>query len=306
MTIKRYLLSLPERVVRSALGLTAGVAREAGDVVVPDAVRRSRLYQNLVDTTLRFVIEQIGGVEGVYKSGAPLPQDFLMRRGAGNAIELLGIVAFRASPVWVLAALADVCGLGRHLIPQIADELKGQGLLEPGQEFTSVDQILDGLERTSGRLAETVNTPPLDVASLREEWSAFRQDVAGLQASASSIATLPSAETITGTWTRLKTEATRQDRSVFETSSMLAVAAVRSLPENARWLSAGTVAGASRTGRVIGGALLDYYGRTLHDISEIGYVTYARQQLTPYVRAAASQFSTDRTTLTDRLIDKIS
>lgn len=301
MTIKRYLLSLPERIVRSTLGLTAGVAREAGDVVVPDAVRRSRLYQNLVETTLRFVIEQVGGVEGVYKSEAPLPQDFLIRRGAGNAIEMLGIVAFRASPVWVLAALADVCGLGRHLIPQIADELKGQGLLEPGQEFTSVDQILDGLERTSGRLAETVNTPPLDVASLREEWSALRNEVAGLQASA-----LPSADTITGTWTRLTAEATRQDRSVFETSSMLAVAAVRSLPENARWLSASAAAGASRTGRVLGGALLDYYARTLHDISEIGYVTYARQQLTPYVRAAASQFSTDRTTLTERLIDRIS
>src|SRR5688500_18808282 len=102
MTIKRYLLSLPERLVRSTLGLTAGVAREAGEVVVPDAVRRSRLYQNLVDTTLRFVIEQVGGVEGVYKSEAPLPDDFLVRRGAGNAIEMLGIVAFRASPVWVL------------------------------------------------------------------------------------------------------------------------------------------------------------------------------------------------------------
>jgi hypothetical protein len=301
MTLKRYLLSLPERLVRSTLGLTAGVAREAGEVVVPDAVRRSRLYQTLVDSTLRFVIEQVGDVKGVYDAEAPLPQDFLVRRGAGNAIEMLGIVAFRASPVWVLAALADVCGLGRHLIPQIADELKGQGLLESGQEFTSVDQILDGLERTSGRLAETVNTPPLDVASLREEWSALKHDVAGLQASA-----LPSADTLTGTWTRLRAEATRQDRSVFETSSVLAVAAVRSLPENARWLSASAAAGASRTGRVLGGALLDYYARTLHDISEIGYVTYARQQLTPYVRAAASQFSTDRTTLTERLIDKIS
>jgi hypothetical protein len=301
MTLKRYLISLPERLLRSAAGLTAGLAKETGEVVIPDSVRRSRLYQNLVDSTLRFVIEQVGDVKGVYDVETPLPQDFLIRRGAGNAIEMLGIVAFRASPVWVLAALADVCGLGRHLIPEIADELEAQGLLEGGQEFTSVDQILDGLERTSGRLAQTVNTPPLDVASLREEWSALRQEASGLQASA-----LPTADTITGTWTRLKTEAVRQERTVFETSSMLAVAAVRSLPENARWLSASAVAGASRTGRVLGGALLEYYGRTLHDIAEIGYVRYARQQLAPYVRAAASQFSTDRTTLTERLIDKMS
>ena len=49
------------------LGVGAGVAREVGEVAVPAAIRRGRLYQNLVDATLRFLIEQVGGVEGVYK-----------------------------------------------------------------------------------------------------------------------------------------------------------------------------------------------------------------------------------------------
>ena len=93
-----------------------------------------------------------------------LPDNFLVRRTAGNAVEALGIVAFRASPVWVLAALADVCGIGRHLIPEIAEALKAQGLLEKDAQFATVDQMLDGLERTSARLASTINTPPLDVA----------------------------------------------------------------------------------------------------------------------------------------------
>src|SRR5258706_1111288 len=167
--MKPYLLSLPERVIRSVLGLGAGVAREVGEVALPESVRRSQLYQNLVDTTLRFLIEQVGGVEGVYAADGTLPDDFLGRRTVGNAIEALGIVAFRASPVWVLAALADVCGMGRHLIPEIAGALKGQGLLDKDAEFTTVDQMLEGLERTSTRLAATINTPPLDVAGLRKE-----------------------------------------------------------------------------------------------------------------------------------------
>ena len=121
MTTKDYLLSLPERLLRSVLGLGAGVAREFGEVALPDAIRHSQLYQNLVDATLRYLIEQVGGVEGVYRAESNLPDDFLARRTAGNAIELLGIVAFRASPVWILAALADVCGLGRRLIPEIAE-----------------------------------------------------------------------------------------------------------------------------------------------------------------------------------------
>src|ERR1700694_5923527 len=96
--IREYLLSFPERLIRAALGLGAGVAREVGEVALPDGIRHSQLYQNLVHATLRFLIENVGGAEGVYGDEGALPEDFLARRTAGNAVEVLGIVAFRASP----------------------------------------------------------------------------------------------------------------------------------------------------------------------------------------------------------------
>jgi hypothetical protein len=65
MTVGDYLLSFPERPVRATLGLGAGVAREVGEIALPDGVRHSQLYQHLVDTTLRFLIEDVGGAEGV-------------------------------------------------------------------------------------------------------------------------------------------------------------------------------------------------------------------------------------------------
>lgn len=297
--MKTYLLSLPERLVRSTLGLGAGAAREVGEVVLPDAVRGSQLYKNLVDATLRFVIERVGEVEGVYGRDDELPENFLARRTAGNAVEVLGIVAFRASPVWVLAALADVCGAGRQLIPEMADALKEQGLLEKDAQFTSVDQILDGLEGTSSRLAGTINTPPLDVPTLRQEWQALREEALTLTPAA-----LPSRETVTGLWKQLQAEAARQERSVFETSSMMAVSAVKALPEGARWLSASAVVSASRTGRIVADALLEHYRTTLEDIRETGFATFAARQLGPYVRAAVSQFSPERVTLTERFLER--
>lgn len=297
MTIKSYLLSLPERLLRSGLGLGAGIAKEIGEVVLPEGVRRTRLYSNLVDTTLRFLIEQVGGVEGSYSTEEPLPDDFLKRRTAGNVIEALGIVAFRASPVWVLAALADVCGMGRQLIPEIAASLKEQRLLDSETQFTSVDQILDGLESTSSRLAGTINTPPLDVATLRQEWQALREEARGLAPAA-----LPSREAVTGVWRQLQSEAERQKRSVFETSSMMAVSAVKSLPEGARWLSASALVGASRTGEIVVDALLDHYRSTLDDIRDVGFATFAARQLGPYVRAAVGQFSPERVTLTEQFL----
>jgi hypothetical protein len=297
--VKTYLLSLPERLIRSSLGLGAGAAREVGEVALPAAVRRSQLYKNLVDATLRFVIEKVGGVEGVYGAGDALPDNFLARRTAGNAVEILGIVAFRASPVWVLAALADVCGAGRQLIPEMADALKEQGLLEQDTQFTSVDQMLDGLERTSARIAATINTPPLDVAGLREEWAAIRKEARGIQP-----ASLPSRETVGAMWAELKAESARQDRSVFETSSMVAVSAVRAFPERARWFYASARAGAARTGEIVAVAVLDHYSQTLAEMRRTGYAAFAARQFRPYVRAAVDQFSPKRRTLTERLLDR--
>jgi hypothetical protein len=298
--VKSYLLSLPERFARSTLGLGAGAAREVGEVVLPAAIRRSQLYKNLVDATLRFIIERVGGVEGVYSKGDALPENFLARRTAGNAVEVLGIVAFSASPVWVLAALADVCGAGRQLIPEMADALKEQGLLEQDAQFTSVDQMLDGLERTSSRLAAAINTPPLDVAGLRREWDAIRDEARGMQP-----ANLPSGDTIAAMWTDLKNESVRQNRSVFETSSMMAVAAVRAFPDRARWFYASARAGAARTGEIVALALLDHYSETLSEIRGTGYAAFAARQFRPYLRAAVHQFSPKRSTLTERFLGKL-
>ena len=280
VTLKAYLMTLPERMLRSALGLTAGVAREVGEVALPEGVRRTQLYQNLVDATLRFVIEQVGEVEGAYPATGRLPDDFLARRTAGNAIEVLGFVAFRASPVWILAALADVCGAGRYLIPEIADSLKAQGLLDKDAAFTSVDQLLDGLERTSSRLASTVNTPPLDVAALRAEWNAIRDEARTVPLG------LPSRESVAASWNLLKTSSAREGRSIFEVSTMVALATV------------------TRTSQIAGAALLDHYRVTLRDIEQVGFTTYARRHMRPYVMAAAAQFSPSRRTLTERLLER--
>jgi hypothetical protein len=299
MNAKTYLITLPERLVRSVIGLGAGFARETGEVVLPDRIRRTQLYQTLVDTTLRILIEQVGGVEGVYPAEQALPDDVMVRRTAGNAIEAIGIVAFHASPVWVLAALADVCGAGRQLIPEIAGALKEQHLLDANAEFTSVDQLLDGLEQTSGQLASTINTPPLDVPALRRDWDAIRTAARGLQPNR-----LPSLDTLTSLWAQLRAESARQERSVFETSSMLAMSALRSVPDGARWLSTSARIGATKTGQVIASGLLDHYRTTLGEIREVGYGTFAKRQIGPYVRAAIGQFSPERRTLTERIIDR--
>jgi hypothetical protein len=295
-----YVLSLPERTLRSVSALAGGLFRETAAVVLPIGVRRGRLYRNLVDVTLQFLIEKIGQVDSpMTASRQELAENFLARRAAGNGIELMGLLTFRASPVWVLAALADVCGFGRQLIPEIADELKKAGLLDQGQSFASMEQLLGGLERSAAQLAETVNVPPLDVAGLRSEWTKLVAEVKQLPAPQ-----LPTSASVRRVWSELRAEAEAQRRSVFVLSSLIALSAVGELPQRALVLSRSAGIALRHGGTVVADALLTHYRDALEEIRSTGVVSFAVRQLSPYGRAALAAFHPSRETLTGKLLDK--
>jgi len=295
--MKAYLLSLPERLLRSLSALSAGLLRELSEVVIPRSVRRTHLYTQLVENTLRFLIENIGQVDGTYPPQGQLANNFAMRRFAGNGIEALGLLTFGASPVWVLAALADLSGAGRALVQDIAQTLKHEGLLAPDTEYSTIDQLLEGLEGTAGRLAETANTPPIDLASLRQEWADLRRESRRLPAPR-----LPSVGALWRNWEALKATAAAQEQSVFRVSSLMAIAAVSRVPADLLWLSRCARGAARRTGQMLAGGMLDHYRSTMEEIRAAGYWNYWVREFRPYLKAAALQFSPKRSSLTERLL----
>ncbi len=298
----RYILSVPERAVRSLAAVSGGLLREIGTVALPASVRRTALYRTMVEVTLRFLIEEVGRVDGVYPAeaapGEHLAQNFLLQRGAGHGIELLGILTFAASPVWVLAALADVAGGSRTLLHQIAAALTEEGLL-PAGPFETTEQVLEGLERTSGQLATMLNLPPVDVAGLRREWQRLREEARAIPPK-----NRPSLESVERVWRHMEEAAREQGRSVFAMSSLVAVSSVARLPANMLRLSRAARSAAARTGRVLGENILDHYLETLAEISRQGFAAYWSAEFRPYLRGAAEQFAPERQTLTERLLER--
>ena len=51
-------------------------------MAVPAAVRRTSLYRNMVEGTLRFLIETVGEVEGTFPEEGKLGPEFALRRAA--------------------------------------------------------------------------------------------------------------------------------------------------------------------------------------------------------------------------------
>jgi plasmid maintenance system antidote protein VapI len=294
-----YFLSLPERVVRSLGALSGGLLNEIGKVVLPAGVRRTTLYRTMVEVALRFLIEEVGQVEGIYPSEGRLAENFLLQRTTSHGIELLGILAFHASPIWVLAALADASGGGRKLVREIAGALKEEGLLDKQTRFETMEQVLTGLESTSRHLAETINVPPLNIAGLRREWNQLKQEVATIP-----LAKLPRIERVEQVWLNIQNSAQQQGRSVFVVSSLLAISTIAHVPARMLWLSRAARSSVRHTGKVVGDTILTHYVDALAEIERTGIANYWKREFRPYLLGAAEQFAPDHPSLTERWLGR--
>jgi hypothetical protein len=271
---RAYLASLPERTARAGAALTGGLVYEASEVILPLAVRRSRLYQAIVGRLLRIMIELIGGVEGVYPAQEMPVRELLVRKTAGNVVELSSFMAVGWSPVWLLAGASDLVGGTKVYLRTLVTELQDAGVVAPDADVASFEELLSVLEDTSGVLADTVDVPPLNVPSLRTSWQELR-----LQA-----ADLPDAAGLEKIFAELQLAARQEDRSILEISSMVALGAVRS---------------GVRLGSV---HIFDYYRRALRTIVEEGLLSFLRRTSTPYLARAGSHFDPRSSTYSERLL----
>jgi hypothetical protein len=296
----RYVLSLPERTLRSVSALSGGILYELSHVTLPMGVRNMALYRATAGITLRFLIEELGEVPGIYPPDEYFSRKFLYRYVLGTGIELTSIATFFVSPVWVLAALGDATKVGRVLTIEIADALKAARLIDPGASVATIEQLLDALDRTASHAALAVNMPPLDVKSLRRELAQFRVELASLPA-----AELPTKEDIERAWREIADAARKSNRSVFAVSAAMGISAVRRVPSDLWWLSKATATAAKRTGQVTGRVLLDHYSAAAREISKVGFPEYWGSELRPYAVGAIRQMLPQKKSWTERMIAKL-
>ena len=269
-----FLSSLPERTVRATAALGGGLISETSGILLPPLVRDSRLYQATIGRLLRIVVELVGGVGEVYEADAMPVQELAVRKAAGNVIELAGVLTAGWSPLWLLAAAADITGGTRVYLRAFVDELRTNGVLPDGLEIESVEELLTALEGTSALMADAVDVPPLNVAAMRSSWQALRAQ-AGALPEAADLARLY--------------------------HDLVALSRREGLPLT---IVAETVAaGALRAGARLGDAhVINYYRDTLDALVAEGLPAYLRRSARPYLRGAARHFDPRATTFTQRFL----
>jgi hypothetical protein len=276
--LTRYLVSLPERIVRTAAAVVGGTVHETAQVLLPRLIRRSRLYEVSAKNLLRILVEGVGAVEGSSTAdpNAAGASELAVRKGAGNVVELGSILAFGFSPLWLLAAASDVTHGSRVYLRELVEELKAAGVVAKDADIGSVDELLGVLEGTSGRTARLIDLPPLEVEELKTSLEELRSEATEL----------PSQDDLARVYRGLRTQSALEDRSVLEVSSGVGLAFL---------LSARNV---SRT------HLVTPYREDWEPLRNEGFAAYATRVGRPYAGAVSGHFHPGRDTYTERFLTR--
>ncbi len=268
-----YGVTLPERAVRAAAAGLGGAVHETAQLVLPRVVRRSRLYEATAKNALRVAIELVGGVSNPSaEPGEVGAGRIAVKKTAGNVVEVGAIAAIGFSPLWLLAAAADILNGSRVYLRTLEHELIEAGMLDPSARFDSVDQLMGALGGTVGHAARLIDLPPVELAELQQSIEEFRQDASSL----------PSSAEMASLFNALVQTARVERRPLLEVSSGVGLAFFASARHVTRY------------------HVVAPYRQDWEPLRGEGFAAYAARVAAPYQAAMGSHFHPGRRTWTER------
>ena len=292
-----YALSLPERYVRGLSALLGGIFKETTEILVPNFVKDTTSYNILVGNILRFTVENIGGVKGVYDDDG-LEGEFATRKLIGNAIEGVGIATVHLSPLWFFAFFADSVKGGQIYLEKLHEEMIEKGYIDSATSPDSFTTIFEGLERTTTSFAQNIDTPPLSKEEALSNIEEIKESISELLSDSGEIAINTVNEMGKVLQDFMKT-------AVDEKQSMMELGGLLTLKTTSRVKQLGglTVSAPNVASKMLYENILVYYSDTLTEIHDKGYANVASEVIDPYGKAIIDQFSAEKITWTEKLFN---
>lgn len=312
-------LSLPERLVRSAVGITAGTAKEIAEFVVPQAFQSSKSYEVAVRNSLDFLISTVAHVSeskcespaaSVEQNIAVLnpentvadsadatvvdPGRFIAKKAVGNFIDIAGLTTLHVSPLWILAIVSDAAYGTKTYLSELSSELEKQGLIDDSSTIHKVDDLFAAVQNASGKAASQFDQPPLSLSELKES---FNQTRAALN-EVNPTLLIPESE-IRRYWDDMKQLATRENISLLGVSGAVAMQAVESI----RGVSQGTLTGLFVAGKIVNRNIFSHYTSALTTIHRNGIWSSVKDSYGPYVEMAWGNFTSSRKSWTEQVLN---
>jgi hypothetical protein len=287
-----YLLSLPERRVRTAAALTGGVTGLLAETLLPSALRNSNSYLVTVGLFQEFLSTRLGGVEADERQ---LRDRFVERKVLGNVLEAAGLLTMRLSPLWVLALAGDAIGSGRAFMQRLAKRLEANGVIADAADISAWEELFEALQSTASAGALAIDQPPLSRSELGALGVELRGGLERILGSSGNLLVQ-----LTEIWDDMEETAEREGVEVEQIGGAMALDASRLLRR-----SGGAVRAVGESGvLLLDEAILDSYRTTLEELNERGLGRYLDRRMRPFVRAAHGHFDPGRRSWTERWLNR--
>ena len=293
-----YGLSLPERALRSTAAMLGGVVSESASWLVPQAFRDSRSYQTFVQQMLDMVANDVGGVkqnEQIENADAESNvESYVAQKTVGSFIDLAGMATLHVSPAFTLAIISDIAYGSTTYLKELSDRLKEDGIIDHESTIDNTADLLAALSKATGETAEAFDTPPISIDGLKKTISETRSHFADVDPTT----LMPEAE-IDRIWSDMSKIAKEENVGLLELSSAMTMYALNQVET----VCQGALTTISVTGELVDRHILDHYWQALGTIEEKGFYTVVACSSEPYLEAVWYNFSSDRPTVTEDLIN---
>ena len=183
MGVRHPAALLPERLARSLAAVLGGVVHETATLLLPPpraavAPVRGDGEEPVADhgrARRRRRASAAGHRRG--RAGSRPARDPEGRRERRRAGLDRGV---RFSPLWLLAAAADVSHGSRTYLDAFVSELRAASVLGRDTGVETLDDVLGALEGVTGTSARLIDVPPLEVEALSRSLADLRRDASGL------------------------------------------------------------------------------------------------------------------------------
>jgi hypothetical protein len=291
-----YLLSLPERTVRSLAALAGGTTTLLAETLFPDSFRGTTTYRVTIGLMQQFILERVAGMKSeISEEQAKLGDDYVQRKMAGTALEAAGLLTMGSSPLWVLAILGDAAGGSKVFLNRLVKSLKENGVVAEETQATELVDVLEAVQDASSKSAVTIDTPPLS----REELSKLADEMKASYGRVFKSTTnlMPLLDAI---WKNMEGLALRENISMERLGGIMTVDAVSWSKKGARMALATGKTGAE----LFDEKILDSYRKTLAAASEQGIDKYMSDHMRPFMQSAMAHFDPAQKTWTEKKLDE--
>jgi hypothetical protein len=288
-----YGVSIPERALRSTVGLAAGTISGTASFLIPQCFQSSKTYEIVVKNSLRLLSEGVGGVESKRDESDPGVENYIARKTVGNFVDLAGIMTLQLSPLWLLAIVSDVAYGTKSYVKELAQELEREGVIDDSSTIHKIDDLLAAVQKSSGSAASLFDTPPLSTEELKRTLNETRESL-----SEADVGSLLTESEIERYWGELKGLSQKEGVSLIGLSGAVTLHTLRKVGA----VGQGTLSGVRVAGGLLNRHILGHYLDAGTVYRDRGFYASLQEDSEPSIKAMWNNFSPERATWTEELM----